>query len=136
MPDALARLLGAQRLDAADTDRPPLYSRMRGIDAVTAAPVQLSLGQAAVAVGKAQEALDRLLESPDGGWATVEEKKSDVSKRQRKKDVKTSSVPCIAVSASCSAALPAPPASGLLTMPVWPRSWWQNTITSQSSPPR
>ena len=43
--------------------------------------------------------------------------------------MKTPSVPCTAVSASCSAALPAPTASGLLTMPVWPRSWWQNTIT-------
>ena len=33
---------------------------------------QQTLAQAAVAVGKAQEALDRLLENPGGGWATVE----------------------------------------------------------------
>ena len=31
-----------------------------------------TLGQAAVAIGKAQEALDRLLESPGGPWASVE----------------------------------------------------------------
>jgi hypothetical protein len=33
---------------------------------------QPTLGQAAVAIGKAQEALDRLLENPGGTWATVE----------------------------------------------------------------
>ena len=31
-----------------------------------------TLGQAAVAIGESQKALDRLLESPGGGWATVD----------------------------------------------------------------
>jgi hypothetical protein len=42
-----------------------------GID-VAACLVQTTLGQAAVAIGKAQEALDRLMENPGGPWASLE----------------------------------------------------------------
>ena len=42
-----------------------------GLD-ITACVVQTTLGQAAVAIGKAQEALDRLMENPGGPWASVE----------------------------------------------------------------
>ena len=42
-----------------------------GIDVVSCL-VQTTLGQAAVAIGKAQEALDRLMENPGGPWACVE----------------------------------------------------------------
>ena len=40
--------------------------------AVAAPQSQPTLGQAAVAIGESQKALDRLLESPGGGWATVD----------------------------------------------------------------
>jgi hypothetical protein len=42
-----------------------------GIDVVSCL-VQTTLGQAAVAIGKAQEALDRLMENPGGPWASLE----------------------------------------------------------------
>ena len=43
-----------------------------GIEPATTSPAQPGLGQAAVAIGECQKALDRLLENPGGGWATVE----------------------------------------------------------------
>jgi hypothetical protein len=43
-----------------------------GLTLTTAVQSQPTLGQAAVAIGESQKALDRLLENPGGGWATVE----------------------------------------------------------------
>ena len=40
--------------------------------AATTAALPPTLGQAAVAIGESQKALDRLLENPGGGWATVD----------------------------------------------------------------
>ena len=46
---------------------------LTGLTATTAAVQSLpTLGQAAVAIGQSQQALDRLLENPGGGWATVD----------------------------------------------------------------
>ena len=70
---------GHQMLCFIDADEAREFSEDAGTDVFSApgqpsAPTlgQQTLAQAAVAVGKAQEALDRLLENPNGGWATVE----------------------------------------------------------------
>ncbi len=43
-----------------------------GIDVAYVTAVPPTLGRAAVAIGEAQKSLDRLLENPNGSWATVE----------------------------------------------------------------
>ena len=43
-----------------------------GLTLAAATQPQPTLGQAAVAIGQSQQALDRLLENPGGGWATVD----------------------------------------------------------------
>ena len=45
---------------------------LTALTATTAAQSLPTLGQAAVAIGQSQQALDRLLENPGGGWATVD----------------------------------------------------------------
>ena len=43
-----------------------------GLALTTATQSRPTLGQSAVAIGESQKALDRLLENPGGGWATVD----------------------------------------------------------------
>ncbi len=63
---------GHQMLSVLGADEADAVYAEAGIEMIDTAPPRPSLGEAAAVVGKAQEALDRLLENPRGAWATVE----------------------------------------------------------------
>jgi hypothetical protein len=64
---------GHRMLGFLDAEEAAALCAESGIDASAhCAAVPPTLGQAAVAIGEAQKSLDRLLENPNGPWATVE----------------------------------------------------------------